>query len=117
MGGAHHQTAAQIGSARLRYRGHRFPGAADPDDRVGDATQYPHSDTTLGSALATGRPEWPHDDRHRLILASGLVSAQAADDAWAKIGLTIAVSLAVWRTTWNPLWLLAVGAVLGAARL
>jgi chromate transporter len=52
-----------------------------------------------------------------LILASGLVSAQAADDAWAKIGLTIAVSLAVWRTTWNPLWLLAVGAVLGAARL
>jgi hypothetical protein len=45
------------------------------------------------------------------------VSAQAADDTWAKIGLTIAVSLAVWRTTWNPLWLLAVGAVLGAARL
>jgi chromate transporter len=52
-----------------------------------------------------------------LVLAGGLVSAQAADDTWIKIGLTVVVSLVVWRTTWNPLWLLAVGAVLGAARL
>lgn len=52
-----------------------------------------------------------------LVLSGGLVSAQAADDTWVKIGLTILVSLVVWRTTWNPLWLLAVGAVLGAARL
>lgn len=33
-----------------------------------------------------------------LILASGLVSAQAADDTCAGIGLTIVVSLVVWRT-------------------
>jgi chromate transporter len=52
-----------------------------------------------------------------LILASGLVSAQAADDTWIKIGLTVAVSLVVWRTRWNPMWLLAAGAILGAARL
>ena len=51
-----------------------------------------------------------------LVLAGGLVSAQAADDTWAKIGLTAAVSLAVWRTTWNPLWLLGVGALIGLAR-
>ena len=51
------------------------------------------------------------------VLAGGLVSAQAADDTWIKIGLTIVVSLVVWRTTWNPLWLLAVGAVIGLARL
>ena len=52
-----------------------------------------------------------------LILASGLVSAEAADDTWAKIGMTVLVSLVVWRTTWTPLWLLAVGAIIGAARL
>jgi chromate transporter len=52
-----------------------------------------------------------------LILASGLVSAEAADDTWAKAGLTIVVSLVVWRTRWNPLWLLAVGAAIGVARL
>jgi chromate transporter len=48
-----------------------------------------------------------------LILAGGLVSAQAADDTWVKVGLTVAVSLVVWRTTWNPLWLLAAGALTG----
>jgi chromate transporter len=52
-----------------------------------------------------------------LVLAGGLVSAQAADDTSIKIGLTVVVSLVVWRTSWNPMWLLAVGAVLGAARL
>ena len=48
-----------------------------------------------------------------LMLASGLVSAQAADDTWVKLGLTVLVALVVWRTPWNPLWLLAVGAVVG----
>ena len=52
-----------------------------------------------------------------LILASGLVSAEAVDDTWARIGLTILMSLVVWRTRWNPAWLLALGAVIGAARL
>lgn len=52
-----------------------------------------------------------------LVLSGGFVSAQAADDTWAKIGLTVVVALVVWRTQWNPMWLLAVGAVLGAARL
>jgi chromate transporter len=52
-----------------------------------------------------------------LMLASGLVSAQAADDTWVKIGLTVVVSVVVWRTRWNPLWLLAVGAIVGLARL
>ena len=52
-----------------------------------------------------------------LVLSGGFVSAQAADDSWAKIGLTVVVALVVWRTRWNPMWLLAAGAVLGAARL
>jgi chromate transporter len=52
-----------------------------------------------------------------LILASGLVSAEAADDTWIKVGLTVVVALVVWRSRWNPLWLLALGAVLGVARL
>ena len=52
-----------------------------------------------------------------LILASGLVSAEAADDTWVKVGLTVVVALVVWRTRWNPMWLLAVGAILGVAGL
>jgi chromate transporter len=50
-----------------------------------------------------------------LILASGLISAEAADDTWIKVGLTVVVALVVWRTRWNPLWLLAVGAIVGLA--
>jgi chromate transporter len=52
-----------------------------------------------------------------LILAGGLVSAQAADDTPVKIGLTTLVALVVWRTRWNPLWLLGVGALVGFARI
>jgi chromate transporter len=52
-----------------------------------------------------------------LALASGLISARAADDTLVKVGLTIVVALVVWRTRWNPLWLLAVGAIVGLARL
>jgi len=50
-------------------------------------------------------------------LASGVVSARAADDTLAKLGLTVVVALVVWRTRWNPLWLLAVGALVGLAGL
>ena len=52
-----------------------------------------------------------------LILASGLVSAEAADDTWIKVALTVVVALVVWRTRWNPLWLLALGALIGIAGL
>ncbi|MGE3909017.1 MAG: chromate transporter [Chloroflexota bacterium] len=52
-----------------------------------------------------------------LMLAGGLVSARAADDTWVKVGLTVAVALFVWRTPWNPLWWLAIGAIIGATQL
>ena len=52
-----------------------------------------------------------------LMLAGGFVSARAADDTWVKIGLTVVVALVVLRTRWNPMWLLAVGAVIGAAQI
>jgi chromate transporter len=52
-----------------------------------------------------------------LALASGLISARAADDSLVKAGLTVLVALVVWRTRWNPLWFLVVGAVIGLARL
>ena len=52
-----------------------------------------------------------------LMLASGLVSARAADDTWVKVILTVLVALTVWRTSWNPLWWLAVGAVVGLVQL
>lgn len=48
-----------------------------------------------------------------LTVASGVVSARAADDTPVKLILTILVTVVVWRTRWNPLWLLAVGAVVG----
>jgi chromate transporter len=50
-----------------------------------------------------------------LMLASGFVSAHAADDTAAKVVLTLVVALVVWRTRWNPLWLLVVGAVVGVS--
>ena len=52
-----------------------------------------------------------------MMLAGGLVSARAADDTWLKVVLTAVVALIVWRTPWNPLWWLVVGAVVGLARL
>ena len=52
-----------------------------------------------------------------LMLASGFVSARAADDTIAKVVLTLGVALVVWRTRWNPLWLLVAGAVVGIAGL
>ncbi len=52
-----------------------------------------------------------------LMLASGYVSARAADDTVVKIVLTLVVALVVWKTRWNPLWLLVVGAVVGVAGL
>jgi len=48
-----------------------------------------------------------------LTVASGVVSARAADDTPVRLGLTVLVAVVVWRTRWNPLWLLAVGAFVG----
>ena len=52
-----------------------------------------------------------------LTTASGIISARAADDTLLKLALTVLVALVVWRTRWNPLWLLAVGALIGLAGL
>jgi chromate transporter len=48
-----------------------------------------------------------------LTVASGVISARAADDTPIRLGLTVLVTIVVWRTRWNPLWLLAVGAIVG----
>jgi chromate transporter len=52
-----------------------------------------------------------------LMLASGFVSARAADDTLAKVVVTLMVALVVWRTRWNPLWLLVVGGIVGVSGL
>jgi chromate transporter len=49
-----------------------------------------------------------------LILSSGLILAQGAAIGWLAIALTIGSTLFVWRTDRSPLWVLAVGAILGA---
>ena len=48
-----------------------------------------------------------------LIVASGAVMAQTADETWIAGALTIAAALAVLMTRINPLWLVAVGGALG----
>lgn len=52
-----------------------------------------------------------------LMLASGMVTARAADDTLAKVALTVVVTLLVWRTRLNPLWLLGAGALAGLTGL
>jgi chromate transporter len=48
-----------------------------------------------------------------LIIASGLVMAQAAAITWAAIAVTGAAAVVMLTTRINPLWLLAAGGVLG----
>lgn len=48
-----------------------------------------------------------------LILASGLLLAQAASTGWLPVAMVAASVLVVWRTRVNPLWVLGAGAVLG----
>lgn len=48
-----------------------------------------------------------------LMLASGLVAARAAGQTPVAVATTVGVAVIVWRTSVNPLWLLAVGAALG----
>lgn len=49
-----------------------------------------------------------------LILASGLILADAAAHGWLGFGIVIASTLFVWRSDRSPLWVLGAGAVLGA---
>ena len=48
-----------------------------------------------------------------LFLANGLRTAQAADETWLAVAVTVVATLVVWRTRFNPLWLLAAGGFLG----
>ncbi|MDP8922768.1 MAG: chromate transporter [Chloroflexota bacterium] len=48
-----------------------------------------------------------------LFLANGLLTAQAADETWLAVAVTVITTLVVWRTNFNPLWLLAAGGLLG----
>jgi chromate transporter len=48
-----------------------------------------------------------------LMLASGLVATRAAGHTPVAAATTIGVALVIWRTSVNPLWLLAAGAALG----
>lgn len=50
-----------------------------------------------------------------LVLASGLVLTRAAADDWKYVVISLVTALVAFGTKWNPLWLLAVAAVLGAA--
>jgi chromate transporter len=47
-----------------------------------------------------------------LIIASGIVMAQAAGTTWAAIAVTGAVAVVMLTTCLNPLWLLAAGGAL-----
>ncbi len=49
-----------------------------------------------------------------LILASGIILGQASAVGWLAVAVTIGSTLFVWRTDLSPLWVLGVGAVLGA---
>lgn len=49
-----------------------------------------------------------------LILASGLILGQAAAGGWVAVALTVGSTLFVWRTERSPLWVLGVGAFVGA---
>ena len=49
-----------------------------------------------------------------LILASGLILGQAAAGGWVAVALTVGSTLFVWRTERSPLWVLGVGALVGA---
>jgi len=48
-----------------------------------------------------------------LVLASGWLLTRAASTGWRSIALALGVAVIVLRTRLNPLWLLALGAVMG----
>ncbi|MEI6162504.1 MAG: chromate transporter [Roseococcus sp.] len=52
-----------------------------------------------------------------LIAASGLLLAQGAAEAPLAVAISIGSTLFVWRSRFSPLWVLGVGAILGAVFL
>jgi chromate transporter len=52
-----------------------------------------------------------------LMIASGIVMAQAAGVTWAATAVTGAAAIVMLTTRLNPLWLLAAGGVLGGPGL
>jgi chromate transporter len=52
-----------------------------------------------------------------LVLATGAIVAQGADHSWTSIALTIVTIVVGMRTSWNPLWLIAAGALIGLVGL
>ena len=52
-----------------------------------------------------------------LIIASGIVMAQAAGITWTAIAVTVATAVVMLTTRLNPLWLLAAGGALGGLGL
>ena len=52
-----------------------------------------------------------------LIIASGIVMAQAADVTWGAFAMTGAAAVVMLTTRLNPLWLLAAGGALGGLGL
>jgi len=52
-----------------------------------------------------------------LILASGLILGEAAARDWVAVALTVGSTLFVWLTKRSPLWVLGIGAVVGALLL
>ena len=48
-----------------------------------------------------------------LIIASGIVMAEAADVTWGAIAVTATAAVVILTTRLNPLWLLAAGGALG----
>ncbi|WP_424812175.1 chromate transporter [Roseococcus sp. YIM B11640] len=49
-----------------------------------------------------------------LIAASGLLLAAGTADGWLPVAISAGSTIFVWRTKKSPLWVLAIGAVLGA---
>ena len=52
-----------------------------------------------------------------LLAASAFIVARAADQTWVAFAITAAAAGLSYWTRWNPLWLFAVAALLGAAGL
>jgi chromate transporter len=48
-----------------------------------------------------------------LILASGLIMAEASAFSWIALAATAVASVFVWRTDYNPLWTLGTGGLIG----
>ncbi len=52
-----------------------------------------------------------------LVAASALIVGRAAAQSWAAVGVTVASAALTYRLRLNPLWIFAVAALLGLARL